>query len=314
MAWSPSEFLGLLEVRGACWGQIRMGDATGIRVRPQGNILFYALLEGRAVLSAMGSAPLELSAGDIAIVLSNGPHALRSSATANAVKVEFLDNYEYGDRLHYLELGDELPSNVLCGRLKVRWPVGLDPPQMPGVVHIPAQDNIVNLALLMKKATGQGASAMMTRAAGLLLVEGLRDLLEFQSIFRQSNFREPISRAVRLLELHPHIPWTVSMIATKVGMARSTFANRFHEEVGKTPIEVLTDVRMRKAAELLENSELKLADVAESLCYRSQSAFSHRFEHYFQITPGKMRALARQRRKQKDSATAADTGQPDQKP
>jgi AraC-like DNA-binding protein len=297
MTWLASEFLGLLDVRGACWGQVRMSDEVGMHVRPQGGVLFYALLEGRAVLSTAGNTLLEMSAGDIVIILSNGVHALRSSPGASAVKVDFLDKDDHGDRLHAVELGERFTASLLCGRLKVRWPVGLDPAQMPGIIEIPAQDSIVNMPLLLKKATGHGASAIMTRAAALLLVGGLRDLPEFQDLFRESNFREPISRALRFMELHPHIPWTVSMIAKKVGMARSTFANKFHEEIGKTPIEVLTDVRMQKAAELVEKSEFKLSEVAESICYRSQSAFSHRFEQHFQMTPGKMRALARQKRK-----------------
>ncbi len=301
MPWSLSEFLGLLDARSVCWGTVELTRETGARIRPKGGVMFYAVIDGTCAVSGLGSAPIGLATGDVAIVVADTAHAVRASGEARIEPIDFLDNDEYGDMLHHVSLGDHPAALLLCGRLKVRWPAGIDLQQMPQAIRIAADDCVVNLRLLLEKAPGYGASALMTRAAALLLTEGLREHPDFQAIFRDSNFRDPISRALQYIELHPHISWTVSRLAAKVGMARSTFAGRFHAEVGKTPFELLTEARMRKASELLEKSDSKLSDIAESVGYRSLSAFSHRFEQYFGMPPGRMRSLARQGRKRPDA-------------
>ena len=57
-------------------------------------------------------------------------------------------------------------------------------------------------------------------------------------------------------------------------MSRSAFASRFKELVGETPLEYLTAWRMQKATMLLQKSDRKLIDVARSVSYDSDPAFS----------------------------------------
>jgi transcriptional regulator GlxA family with amidase domain len=82
-------------------------------------------------------------------------------------------------------------------------------------------------------------------------------------------------------------------------MGRSNFAARFVAEVGRTPIEVVTEERMKLAAKLLQESELKIAEISERSGYRSEAAFSRRFTAHFGTSPGKMRS--EWRRTQRDS-------------
>ncbi len=58
-------------------------------------------------------------------------------------------------------------------------------------------------------------------------------------------------------------------------------------------MEVLADHRMRKAAEYLETSELKIADVGLRVGYLSEAAFSRRFTKHFRMSPGQMREHAK---------------------
>jgi len=255
MRWSFSEFLNLLDARSQCWGIVEFGPDDGFRMRVNGEVMFYAMIEGRAIITGTGTGigigggdRVSLAAGETLIVVAGGAHAVRPHPEARLNVVEFLNDDDYGDMPYHARLGTGTAGKLLCGRLKVRWPGGLDPNFMPPSLKVAAEEHIVDLQALIRKARGSGAAALLTRAAALLLTSALRDQPDCERIFRDANFRDPISRAVQYMELHLHRDWTVGMLASKVGMARSTFAGRFLAEVGRPPMEVLTELRMRKAA------------------------------------------------------------------
>ena len=68
--------------------------------------------------------------------------------------------------------------------------------------------------------------------------------------------------------------WTVESLAEAAGMSRSAFAARFKELLGQSPLEYVTEWRMQKAMQLLQQREKKLIDVARLVGYESDAAFS----------------------------------------
>ncbi len=74
-------------------------------------------------------------------------------------------------------------------------------------------------------------------------------------------------------------------LAERAGMSRSTFAQRFRETVGETPMEYLTSWRMLLPGDRLLNSRDALADTAVSLGYDSESAFSTAFKRVMGTSP-----------------------------
>jgi len=68
-------------------------------------------------------------------------------------------------------------------------------------------------------------------------------------------------------------------------MSRSAFALRFKELVEQTPLEYLTSWRMQKATALLQKGDKKLFEVAKSVGYDSDAAFSKAFKRIVGITP-----------------------------
>jgi AraC-like DNA-binding protein len=69
-------------------------------------------------------------------------------------------------------------------------------------------------------------------------------------------------------------------------MSRSAFAVRFKELLGQTPLEYVTEWRMRKAVQLLQRHDKKLIDVAQSVGYESDAAFSKAFKRVVGLTSG----------------------------
>ena len=59
----------------------------------------------------------------------------------------------------------------------------------------------------------------------------------------------------------------------------------FKELAGEAPLEYLTSWRMQKAAALLQKGDRKLIDVARSVGYDSDAAFSKAFKRVVSVTP-----------------------------
>ena len=68
-------------------------------------------------------------------------------------------------------------------------------------------------------------------------------------------------------------------------MSRSTFALKFKETVGTSPMEYLTRWRMLLASDRLANSGDPISVIALSLGYESESAFSTAFKRVMGCSP-----------------------------
>lgn len=64
-------------------------------------------------------------------------------------------------------------------------------------------------------------------------------------------------------------------------------AARSKELLGQTPLEYVTEWRMQKAMQLLQEREKKLADIARLVGYESDAAFSKAFKRVVGANPGK---------------------------
>ncbi len=290
MKWSLSEFLNLIELRSQSWCFVDMAQSGGFTVLHNEAILFYGVLAGKVTLSGVSGGAIEVFPGDCLLVLSGEAHALRGRGEAPAGILDFLNDGEYVDAPPTFSLGKgRVAARLLCGRLKVRWPGGQQPKPLPPLLSLRSTESFVDLVSLANSANGPGASSMLTQLATLIFVQTFREHPQGQAIFQQFDVYDPILRAREFIEKHPFQGWTVSILAGKVGMGRSNFASRFVAETGKTPMEAVTEERMKLAADYLENTRLKLSEVSDRVGYRSEAAFHRRFRGFFGMTPGQWR-------------------------
>jgi AraC-like DNA-binding protein len=81
-------------------------------------------------------------------------------------------------------------------------------------------------------------------------------------------------------------------LAAAAGMSRSAFAVRFKELLAETPLEYLTNWRMYKATGLLQDDHRTLSEIAKSVGYDSDAAFSKTFKRIFGVAPREYRRKA----------------------
>jgi AraC-like DNA-binding protein len=309
MRWSLSEFLNLVELRSQTWCFVDLAVEAGFSVPHGEEIYFYYSLEGMASIAGTSNGPVDLRAGDVVMVLSGEAHALRTRKKSTVANLPFLVSGEYADAPPTFQLGEgSRATRVLAGRLKVRWPGGQHPRSIAAVLRLQTGDGVVNLERLLREASGGGGTALLTRAATLLFVSAFRENAHCRSAFQEFDLLDPVFRAQQYMETHPFQQWTVEILAHKVGMGRSNFATRFAEHVGRTPMEFLSEERMKHAALFLEKTDMKIAEIGGRVGYRSEAAFIRRFASQFGVTPGESRRLHRQPAPQ-DRLRAATIGQ-----
>ena len=98
-----------------------------------------------------------------------------------------------------------------------------------------------------------------------------------------------IGQALALIQRQPDEAWTVGSLACRVSLSRSAFSAKFRQFVGEPPMQYITRVRLTKAATSLRKHSATLVEVATSVGYESEVAFSKAFKRYFGIAPGTYR-------------------------
>lgn len=109
-----------------------------------------------------------------------------------------------------------------------------------------------------------------------------------------SALQDPsLAKAMDLIFENPAAAHTVGSLADEASMSRSVFAERFQAAFGCTPMTFLRDIRMRRAARLLERSDyLSIDQVAHRAGFSSRSHFSQAFRTHFGVSPATYRAAA----------------------
>jgi AraC family transcriptional activator of mtrCDE len=102
-----------------------------------------------------------------------------------------------------------------------------------------------------------------------------------------------LSPALSALFREPARSWSLPELARLCNMSRATLARQFQEKLGRSPSELLTDIRMTLAANELRNSSASTAAVAETVGYQSEAAFQRVFKQRMGMTPAQWRRATR---------------------
>lgn len=94
-----------------------------------------------------------------------------------------------------------------------------------------------------------------------------------------------VEQAIQCMRAEYHNGITVSEIASRLNLDRSYFSNYFKKETGRSPQQYLTDLRMGRAAELLQKDRVRPSIVAASTGYGDLFTFSKAFKKYFGKSP-----------------------------
>ena len=271
----------------------------------------HVVLNGRAVIEDPETATAtELVSGDIVLLPSGSAHVLhdgsgRAPAPAyvrqGSAGWKFSGNDAPGERL-----------DMLCGRFFIRPPHDrLMRSYLPTNLVVRAMDGL-------GEARSGTASGHLASLVGLMRTESAADKLGgyailnaltsalFTLVLRAASESEQAPPGLLALSGHPRLapaisamlgdparPWSLPELADLCSMSRATFVRHFQDKLGRSAIELLTDIRMSLAANELKKPGMTTEAVAETVGYQSVAAFRRVFTEKMGTTPGQWRRLAR---------------------
>ena len=107
---------------------------------------------------------------------------------------------------------------------------------------------------------------------------------------RDNTTKKVILEARRYIENHyQDHSLSVEMICRELHMSPAYFSTMFRKVTGQTYIAYLTEVRLQKAVELLNETDDKTYVIAQKVGYQEQNYFSYVFKKRFGISPTKYR-------------------------
>lgn len=278
----------------------RLATARGdwcVQFQPHGYIKCYAVLSGRCQIAVENGQPVALATGDCVLLPGQRAFRLGSDLTLPAIPVEA---YQQNDaprlRSASEEEKTETPSNEVTfigGAFTLPGPqAALLLESLPPIIHLErASDQDLGQEPLQRFLEGMeqelrgerpGAQLIAEHLAQVFLIQALRVHLERVGagqvgwLFALSD--PQMSGVLGAMHADPAHAWTVQELAERAGLSRSTFAARFRTRVGLTPLAYLTRWRMLLAANRLTVGGESVADIALSLGYESEAAFSTAFK------------------------------------
>jgi len=270
-------------------------------------IVYHLLTDGRASVRQEDGEPLALTAGDIVMIPHGDPHIVENGPTTKTLddSDNLSDVLSQGLKLWRIGGGGEV-TRFICGymacdpRLSQIFLSGL-PPVFKVNIRKEATgrwlEDSIRFSVDHADTPRAGGAAVLAKLSEVLFVETLRAYIA-QLPPEQTGWlagaRDPeVSKTLALMHRSPAHPWTIALLANKVGTSRSVLAERFRHYLNETPMAYLTRWRLQLGAQMLNSTSYSVAQIASEVGYESEAAFNRAFKREFEVPPARFRTQSR---------------------
>ncbi|MEV4889521.1 AraC family transcriptional regulator [Nonomuraea sp. NPDC055795] len=303
-----ADLLDGVRARSAAFCQAILEPPWSLRIADGAMLALATALRGHAWIVPDGGEPVLMRTGDVAIVKGPAPYTIGDDpATAPDIVVHpgnrltTMDGVDITDELRLGPRTSGLTPDgsaiVASGTYQVSGEVGdrlLN--ALPAVVLVPRASTpspVMELLAQEVNGEGPGQQVVLDRLLDLALIATLRAWFarpEAQAPgWYQAQSDPLIGPALKLIHGDPARPWTVALLAEKVGVSRAAFARRFASLVGEPPMAYVTGWRLALAADLLRSSDVTIDSVARHVGYANAFALSVAFKRVRGLSPSRHR-------------------------
>ena len=258
-------------------------------------ISFHIVTKGRCYLSSPATKDvIELTLGDMVLFPTDSCHLLSNDvafqpAVNQATSTDFMTG----------EVPDS--TGLVCGFFKYQHPLFAHMlSQLPGLIlYKSGQDRPASPALLIEslltesRQPDQDSPWVLARIAEALLIKLLNQQLSNESGLLAASLHPKLSAAISTIQKDPGNKWTVDALAERAAMSRSGFATLFKQVAGITPMDYLTQWRLSLAYRRLSDDKISTLEAALEAGYENEASFSKAFKRVLGISPGAVRADAK---------------------
>ena len=288
-------------LRATVYFKADFGTPWGMAIPDKDVAAFHIVVKGRCAARLDGQW-VTLEQGSMVLVPHGAAHALAHAPEVHLQPANELLSGESGE--HFGGAGET--CTLICGHFERR--TGIEHPLFatlpPAIILAGPRESVdadwmataSELAVRECERAAAGGSAIVDRLAEALLIQVLRAWSVDTNApdgFLRALADHGLTRALSAIHQSPEEAWSVESLARVASMSRATFAGRFRDVVGLTPVAYLTDWRMRIAHELLcERPNLSTSDIAEQVGYASEVSFSKAFKRLWNESPAQVRRSA----------------------
>ncbi|WP_415400970.1 AraC family transcriptional regulator [Tateyamaria sp. SN3-11] len=284
-----SDILSMLKPQSHLAGLIDLGHQSAVAFPDQaGALKCNAMLAGQCWVAVEGSdTPVLVEQGDFFVLPSGRRFSIATDPSCVPEPLEHLLSVPFSKQPAVVNGGGH--ATIASCRFTVSQ---VQPAHfvfmLPPIIVIPAEEAAAaQLQYLVERILDEVAAA---RAGGLLIAQHLSHALLVQMLRHRHIAKDgclgwlaalaDAQLCLALDAIHADIgrKWTLTALAEHAGMSRSVFARRFHDVLGETPMDYLTNLRMAKASDQLMTSRDTISKVAERVGYQSENAFNAAFK------------------------------------
>lgn len=271
----------------------RVAGPWGFAVQPRDAVVFHFVAEGRAFVRQSDTQCLELGAGELVLFPRGDAHEVVYSARGKAMPLD-----AFLARRDGVVDPDPKAVTLICGQFNMDLQLALPALRaLPQAVSLragvdPGCSALSDTLRMLRnevETPGFGNQIVVRNLLSSLFIYFMRDWADatfpvandWFSAVRSTH----MARALARMHEAPERAWTLEELAQEAGLSRAAFARNFNASVGEPPHSYLTRWRMGVAAQLLQETSLRLTEIASRVGYRSEFSFSRAFKSARGISP-----------------------------
>lgn len=265
-------------------------------------IAYHFVIEGALLISVDGDAAIEAHSGEIVLLPRNDAHTLASGPGLEPKNACDLIQPAVDSGLAEIRHGGGGEVvHLVCGFLAHDQLFNPLISALPKILKIDVREGTsrdwieasMRFAASELIAVGHAASSVVLRLSELLFIEAVRNysqaLGDQEEGWLKGFADQHVGRALALIHSRIGNPWSVESLAREVGLSRSAFIDRFSTLVGMPPMRYLTMQRLQTAKLSLRQAKMAIGQLASSVGYESEEAFSRAFKREFGLPPARWR-------------------------
>lgn len=284
--------------------QVTPDDISAFVKSPAEIVTLHYVVSGQTYVGIGDGERIVVKEGELVLVPRNDAHVMGSSIDAQPLASHHLIEREPdGGLARIVHGGSGEPTHIICGFLATEEQRNPLISSLPRLLKVNIRDSVsrdwiessVRYAAEGMRHGDIASSPVMGRLSELLFAEAIRayamSLPESERCWLKGINDHYVGRAIAALNDDLAHCWTVDEIASRVGLSRSAFVERFSAAVGLPPMKYLTQSRLELAKQLLLDRRRAVAQVAAKVGYEAEEAFNRAFKRAFGLPPAKWRDL-----------------------
>ena len=272
----------------------RVAGPWGFSVPPCNAVVFHFVARGHAFVRRPDAETVKLRSGDLILLPRGSAHEVAHSARGKAMPLD-----TFLARRDGVVDSDAKASTLICGHYNLDQHLVLPALRaMPPAILLhagiePGYSPLRNTLRMLSdevEAPNFGNQIVVRNLISSLFVYFVREWSEASSSTRGGDWfsamRSPsVAHVLTRMHESPDYAWTLEELAREAGLSRAAFFRHFSNSIGEPPHTYLTRWRMGIAAQLLEETNLRLVEIASRVGYQSEFSFSRAFKSVRGVSP-----------------------------